>query len=70
MNNVNNIDDIIRIHDEYLNEILERASLSFENEILNLQIQKLLQSILRFCSLENTLITGNNISFTMESLII
>jgi gamma-tubulin complex component 3 len=50
------LDDIIRFHDRYLEEILDRALLSQPHEQLNLQIQQLLQSILRFCALEESLI--------------
>lgn len=50
------LDDIIVAHDKYLNEIQDRALLSTHHEILNIQIQQVLQSILRFCSLEDTLI--------------
>ena len=52
------LDDIIVAHDAYLNEILERALLSAEHEALNIQLQQLLQIILRFCHLEETLIAG------------
>lgn len=53
------LDDAIAAHDAYLTEILERALLSAQHEALNIQIQQLLQIMLRFCHLEETLIAGN-----------
>ena len=50
------LDDIIRCHDAYLEEIQERALLSEEHEGLNMQIQLVLQAILRFCNLEETMV--------------
>lgn len=50
------LDDIIRCHDQYLEEIQERALLSEEHESLNMQIQLVLQAILRFCNLEETMV--------------
>lgn len=52
------LDDVISAHDVYLNEILDRALLAPQHETLNMQLQQLLQVILRFCSLEETLIAG------------
>ena len=50
------LDEVILAHDRYLGEIQDRALLSSQHEVLNIQIQQVLQSILRFCSLEDTLI--------------
>jgi gamma-tubulin complex component 3 len=50
------LDQVILAHDKYLGEIQDRALLSTQHEILNIQIQQVLQAILRFCSLEETLI--------------
>ena len=50
------LDDIISCHDAYLDEIQERALLSEEHESLNMQIQLVLQAILRFCNLEETMV--------------
>lgn len=50
------LDDIISCHDSYLQEIQERALLSEEHEGLNMQIQLVLQAILRFCNLEETMV--------------
>ncbi len=54
------LDDVILAHDAYLNEILDRALLSSHHEVLNIQLQQLLQIILRFCHLEETLIAGKH----------
>ena len=51
------LDDIIAAHDSYLHLIHIRALLSPQHEQLNLQLQKMLQSILRFCALEDALVT-------------
>lgn len=50
------LDDIIRCHDAYLEDIQQRALLSEEFEGLNMQIQLVLQAILRFCNLEETMV--------------
>ena len=50
------LDQVILAHDKYLGEIQDRALLSTQHEVLNIQIQQVLQAILRFCSLEGTLI--------------
>ena len=50
------LDDIITAHNNYLEEILDRALLTSQHESLNIQIQLLLQSILRFCTVEESLI--------------
>ena len=50
------LDDIISCHDAYLDDIQERALLSEEFEGLNMQIQLVLQAILRFCNLEETMV--------------
>lgn len=52
----NCLDDVIFAHNKYLDEILDRALLSAQHENLNLQIQQLLQSILKFCTLEDALL--------------
>lgn len=50
------LDDVIKAHDNYLAEILDRALLGPQHEGLCVQLHQLLQSILRFCSLEETLV--------------
>ena len=50
------LDDVIKAHDSYLEEIEDRSLLTTRHEALNLKIQELIQSILRFCNLEETLI--------------
>ena len=50
----------------YLDEIQDRALLSVKHEALNLQIQQMLQSILRFCNLEETLIADANCSIARK----
>ena len=50
------LDDVIRAHDAYLEGILQRALLTSAHENLNLQLQSMLQSILRFCALEDALL--------------
>jgi gamma-tubulin complex component 3 len=52
------IDDVIVAHDAYLKEILDKALLSPQHETLNMKLQELLQIILRFCNLEETLLAG------------
>jgi hypothetical protein len=50
------LDQVIDAHDRYLMEILDRALLSPRHEKLHMMMQAVLQSILRFCSLEETLV--------------
>lgn len=50
------LDDVIRAHDAYLDGILQRSLLTSAHENLNLQLQSMLQSILRFCALEDALL--------------
>ena len=50
------LDEVIKAHDNYLAEILDRALLGPQHEGLCVQLNQLLQSILRFCSLEETLV--------------
>jgi hypothetical protein len=50
------LDDVIRAHDAYLEGILQRSLLTAAHEALNLQLQSMLQSILRFCALEDSLL--------------
>jgi gamma-tubulin complex component 3 len=57
LDRANSLDEVVQAHDAYLEEITERALLSSSHEKLNLQLQQMLQSILRFCSLEETLIS-------------
>lgn len=52
------LDDVITAHDAYLSEVLDRALLAPHHEELNGQVQRLLQVVLRFCTLEETLIAG------------
>lgn len=58
----NNLDDIIMLHDNYLDEILSKALLTPAYETLNLQIQQVIQTVLRFCGLEDALIFDANTS--------
>ena len=57
-----NLDDIIMLHDNYLDEILNKALLTPAYETLNLQIQQVIQTVLRFCGLEDALIFDANTS--------
>jgi len=50
------LDEVIIAHDAYLAEILDRSLLGPHHEALNTQIQRLLECILRFCSLEESLV--------------
>lgn len=50
------LDEVIQAHSHYLDEIHDRALLTSRHESLNMQIQQMLVSVLRFCSLEETLI--------------
>jgi gamma-tubulin complex component 3 len=52
------LDDVITAHDAYLNEVLDKALLAPHHEGLNLQVQQLLHTVLRFCNMEETLIAG------------
>jgi len=53
------LDDVIRAHDAYLEIILQRALLTSAHENLNLQLQGMLQAVLRFCSLEDALVADS-----------
>lgn len=50
------LDDVIEAHSEYLSEILDKSFLTPAHEALHMQVQQVQQIILRFCSLEETLI--------------
>lgn len=63
------LDDIILAHDAYLHEIMLRALLTEESEKLNMAIQQLLQTILRFCSLEETLVADAMATSARQKLI-
>jgi gamma-tubulin complex component 3 len=52
------LDEVVAAHDAYLSEVLDKALLAPHHEQLNVLVQALLQSILRFCSLEDILIAG------------
>ena len=56
------LNDVITAHEAYLNEILDKSLLAPQHEEINMMIQQLLQSILRFCNLEETLIAGMAVS--------
>jgi hypothetical protein len=58
LRNSRSLDEVIKAHDAYLNEILDRALLTPQHEVLNTQILRLLHSILRFCEVESSLLTG------------
>lgn len=63
------LDDVIHAHDLYLNEILERALLSVHHDALNMQVQQMLQSILRFCALEETLLADATAAMTRRLIL-
>ena len=50
------LDDVVAAHDAYLAEIQRRALLDVAHEAFNVQVQLMLQSMLRFCTLEESLI--------------
>ncbi len=50
------LDDLITTHDKYLDNIMQRALLTASDEALFLQLQTMLQAVLRFCALEETLV--------------
>lgn len=54
------LDDLIAAHDRYLSDILDKSLLSPAHEKLQLQIQNVLNLILRFCSLEEKLVDGRH----------
>eukprot|EP00605_Chrysophyceae_sp_TOSAG23-4_P001406 GSChrysophyteH1.ASY1.ANO1.1528.1 assembled CDS len=49
------LEEVIEAHDTYIGNLLQRSLLTASDDSLNLQLQQMLQSILRFCSLEDTL---------------
>ena len=53
---VRSLDDLIAMHDTYLDKIMQRALLTANDEALFLQLQTMLQAVLRFCALEETLV--------------
>ena len=53
---VHSLDDLIATHDTYLDNIMQRALLTASDETLFLQLQTMLQAVLRFCALEETLV--------------
>ncbi len=59
------LDEVIAAHDAYLLEVLDKALLAPHHEQLNVLVQALLQSILRFCSLEDMLITGSTLFYLL-----
>ena len=61
-NKANNLDDVISLHYSYLDEILNKALLVPVYESLNMQIQQVIQTVLRFCGLEDALIFDANTS--------
>ena len=56
VNNCTSLEDVIDTHDAYLQGIVQRALLTSQDDALNTQLQHMLQAILRFCSLEDTLV--------------
>ena len=60
MNRANNLDDVVALHDCYLDEILNKALLTPVYELLNMQMQQVIQTILRFCGLEEALLFDAN----------
>jgi gamma-tubulin complex component 3 len=61
-NCANNLDDLISLHDSYLDEILTKSMLTPAYEMLNMQIQQVIQTVLRFCGLEEALLFDANTS--------
>ena len=55
-NQCHSLEDLISAHDSYLSAIVERALLGAHDDELNAQLQRMLQSVLNFCALEETLI--------------
>jgi gamma-tubulin complex component 3 len=55
-NDTHSLEDLIHAHDAYLNAIVERALLGAQHDELNAQLQRMLQSVLSFCALEDTLV--------------
>ena len=55
LNNCTSLEDVIAAHDTYIGNLLQRALLTAPDDSLNMQLQHMLQSILRFCSLEDTM---------------
>jgi len=55
-NDTHSLEDLIHAHDAYLNAIVERALLGARHDELNAQLQRMLMSVLSFCSLEDTLV--------------
>ena len=49
------LEEVTEAHDTYIGNVLQRALLTAPDDSLNIQLQHMLQSILRFCSLEDTL---------------
>lgn len=50
------LDGIVDAHDRYLDNILQRALLTTVHEPLHAQLQSMLDSIIRFCNQEDTLV--------------
>jgi hypothetical protein len=59
LSTVTSLDKVIEAHDAYLSRILDRALLTPEHELLNTQITLLLQCILKFCQMEEVLISDS-----------
>jgi len=55
-NDTHSLEDLIHAHDAYLTAIVERALLGAKHDELNAQLQRMLLSVLNFCSLEDTLV--------------
>lgn len=58
------LDDIIRYHNQYLDDILVRSLLWNDVHHMNIKIINLLAIILKFCYLEETLIIDANVAIT------
>ena len=51
------LDEVVTAHDLYLAEIEDRALLTTQHEHLQSQIKEILQSVLRYCNLQETLLS-------------
>eukprot|EP01041_Mallomonas_annulata_P012694 gene12694-26741_t len=60
------LDDVIKAHDTYLLEIEEKALLSSTHETLYMLVQQILQAVLRYCNLEETLLSDAVASVTRK----
>ena len=64
------LDDVVEAHDAYLAEIQRRALLDVAHEAFNIQVQLMLQSMLRFCTLEESLVADAMASISRRRALI